>query len=162
MSQLESRLAIFPIEGTSAASPPESLDSAPLALPGAPGPLHSGDDYRALSEAASDAIITFDANGGILSTNGATESIFGYSRSEILGGHISMFLSEGAEQHAAFAEFVRTGIRTRDWNSISAIGVGRRGIEIPLEISLGEYRDGERYFVAILRDVREREDARNP
>ena len=126
-------------------------------------PRRSGDDYRALSEAARDAIITFDENGHILSINGAAETIFSYSQSEILGSHISTFLSEGAgsEQHAAFAEYVRTGIRTRDWNAIVAMGRDRGGVEIPLEISLGEYRDaGERYFVAILRDVREKTDAR--
>jgi len=55
--------------------------------------------YRELFENASDAIWVHDLNGTIIAANPAMEKLTGFTRGELVGGNISIFLSdEGREQ----------------------------------------------------------------
>jgi PAS domain S-box-containing protein len=47
----------------------------------------SEEHYRAVAEAATDAIITIDSDSTILAVNPAAERIFGYSSEEMIGQH---------------------------------------------------------------------------
>jgi PAS domain S-box-containing protein len=115
--------------------------------------------YRVLAETAPDAIITMDENSVILSVNRATERIFGYAPHELIGRKIDMLMPERMRQrhYDGVNHYVRTGKPNIAWASIPLPGLTKSGVEIPLEVSFGEFRDGNtRIFSGFLRDVSER------
>ena len=54
----------------------------------------SEEHYRAVAEAATDAIITIDSDSTILVVNPATERICGYSVEEMIGQPLTMLMPE--------------------------------------------------------------------
>jgi PAS domain S-box-containing protein len=60
----------------------------------------SEERYRELIENANDIVFTLDLEGYVTSVNKAVESITGYSQTELLGMHMSEFLTPGATESA--------------------------------------------------------------
>lgn len=58
----------------------------------------SEERYRAVAEAATDAIIAIDSVSTILIVNPATERIFGYSTAEIIGKCVAPIIAQGVER----------------------------------------------------------------
>jgi hypothetical protein len=56
--------------------------------------LESEEHYRAVADAATDAIITIDSDSTTLIVNPATERIFGYSSEEMIGQPLTMLMPE--------------------------------------------------------------------
>ena len=54
----------------------------------------SEEHYRAVAEAATDAIITIDSDSTILIVNPATERIFAYSTEELIGQRLTKLMPE--------------------------------------------------------------------
>jgi PAS domain S-box-containing protein len=54
----------------------------------------SEEHYRAVAEAATDAIITIDSDSTMLVVNPAAERIFGYSTAEMIGQPLTMLMPE--------------------------------------------------------------------
>lgn len=124
-----------------------------------PSSTDSANWYRVLAETAPDAIITMDQNSVILSVNPATERIFGYQPQELVGRKMDILIPERMrnQHYAGVSRYVKTGERFLNWDSVTLPGLTKSGAEIPLEISFGEFRDGEaRVFSGFLRDVSER------
>lgn len=115
--------------------------------------------YRVLAETAPDAIITMDENSVILSVNWATERIFGYAPHELIGRKMEVLMPVRMRQrhNAGVHHYVRIGKRNIEWTSVPLPGLTKSGVEIPLEVSFGEFRNGTtRVFSGFLRDVSER------
>src|SRR5579864_8447079 len=124
----------------------------------------SGTDslFRAVVEAAHDAIVAIDRGGLIRSVNRATEQIFGYGASELLGRNVSMLMPEPyAREHDGYlAHYLGTGEK-------KIIGIGRDvsgrrkdGSVFPMYLAVGEAEvAGEKIFVGIIRDISERKAA---
>jgi len=118
--------------------------------------------YRAVVDTAVDSIVVIDRQGAIRSVNQATERLFGYSADELLGHNINRLMPEPyAVAHDGYlANYLRTGTR-------KIIGIGREvagkrkdGSVFPMELSVGEARDGaDPIFVGIIRDITERKAA---
>ncbi len=124
-----------------------------------PSRTDSANWYRVLAETAPDAIITMDHNSVILSVNPATERIFGYQPQELVGRTMDMLIPERmrSRHFAGLSRYIKTGERFISWDSVMLPGLTKSGVEIPLEVSFGEFRDGEaRVFSGFLRDVSER------
>lgn len=115
--------------------------------------------HRAILEAAVDAIICIDDHGIIESINPATERIFGYSESELLGQNVSMLMPNpyAAEHDQYIANYVETGVK-------KIIGIGREvvarrkdGSLVPVDLAVGEIKQpGRRAFTGIIRDISDR------
>jgi PAS domain S-box-containing protein len=119
----------------------------------------SSELFRVVAETASDAIISIDRHSIILFANPATERIFGYAISEILGQQVSLLMPECFRHlhEASAASYVNTGQKHIPWTGLKLTGLHKSGAEIPLEISFGKHvRDGRHIFTGILRDVSER------
>lgn len=115
--------------------------------------------YRAVAEAATDAIITINAESIILLVNPAAEEIFGYSNEELVGRPLTMLMPKYLRllHRAGMDRYLKTGERHLHWNAVELFGLHRSGHEIPLEISFLEFnKDGQRFFTGIIRDVTER------
>lgn len=115
--------------------------------------------FRIVTEAASDAIITIDANSVISYANPATLRIFGWDPAELIGKPLSAIMpGRLRDAHtAAFSRYQDSGAKTMAWSAVSVPGLHRLGHEIDLEISFGEWREGDHVqFTGVIRDVTER------
>lgn len=125
-----------------------------------PSSKDSSSWYRVLADSAPDAIITMDSQSVILSVNPATERIFGYKADELIGKKMTILMPERMRQphDEGLARYVLSGERILNWSMISLPGLTRSGVEIPLEVSFGEFVDegGGRVFSGFLRDVSDR------
>ncbi|HSH37940.1 MAG TPA: CHASE3 domain-containing protein [Chthoniobacterales bacterium] len=106
-----------------------------------------------------DGMITVDEQGVICSMNPAAEKMFGCINNEMVGHNFTKLVPKtyGPEPElnqiaVAWADLARsTGSTTM------AVGRTRRHATFPIEISLSEMRvDGQKLFVAMIRDVTER------
>ncbi|MGK5094088.1 response regulator [Deltaproteobacteria bacterium TL4] len=116
-------------------------------------------NYRMITETATDAIITIDAESTILFANKAVEKIFGYSLPELLGQKITLLMPEEMrEAHLnAISRYTETKQKHISWKSTELEGLHKRGHKVPLDISFGEITLGQKtVFTSIIRDITER------
>ncbi|WP_424015437.1 PAS domain S-box protein [Halorubrum xinjiangense] len=118
------------------------------------------EQFRAVAEGASDAIVSIDTDSVIRFANPAVESVFGYEPSELEGEPLTTLMPERhRDRHREAVErYLDTGERGVDWSDVRFNALHRDGSEIPVSLSYGEYQvDGERRFVGVIRDDGERE-----
>lgn len=118
--------------------------------------------YSAVVETAHDAVITIDPSSKILYVNAAAERIFGYRVSEMMGQELTLLMPEHLRplHKMALGRYLETGKKHRAWDRIELRGRHKSGREIPLEISFGEYAQGDtRLFVGVVRDITKRRQA---
>jgi PAS domain S-box-containing protein len=114
----------------------------------------SEEHYRAVAEAATDAIITIDSDSTILVVNPAAERIFGYSTEEMIGRPLTMLMPEYLRHlhKAGITRYLETGRKHLGWSAVQLPGLHKSGAETPLEISFAEFdKDGRRFFTGIAR-----------
>ena len=100
----------------------------------------SEEHYRAVTEAATDAIITIDSDSTILTVNPAAERIFGYSSQEMIGQPLTMLMPEYLRRlhKSGITHYVETGQKHIEWASVQLPGLHKSSVEIPLEISFAD------------------------
>lgn len=122
----------------------------------------SEERFRSIAESASDAIISADAAGLIVSWNQAAEKIFGYRADEVLRHALTIVIPE------RFRELHEQGIKRAAGGgehrvigqTVELAGLHKDGHEVPIELSLSTWQsEGRRYFCGIIRDVTERKKA---
>jgi PAS domain S-box-containing protein len=121
--------------------------------------LVSENQYRAVVEAANDAIVTIDGTSRILFANPAVEAVFGYTPAELVGKPLTILMPKRlAPLHEhGMARFIATGKRNIEWRGAALTGLHRDGREIPIEISFGErVVEDQRIFTGIIRDMSEK------
>jgi PAS domain S-box-containing protein len=109
-----------------------------------------------ISNSLSDVLITIDDKSIITLVNPAVENTFGWTAEELIGKPLTMLMPEDLrEQHLkGFNRYVASGKKTIDWKGIEVIGLKKDGTKFPIEISFGEFNDGQsRHFSAVLRDI---------
>ncbi|MGH9829306.1 MAG: PAS domain S-box protein, partial [Blastocatellia bacterium] len=123
---------------------------------------YSDERYRVVVETASDVVISSDDNGIILLANPATERIFGYEPSELIGKPLTIlmpaFMRERHEN--GFRRYLATGERHINWLGTELIGQRKNGDTFPVEVSFGELiSNGHRVFTGFIRDISEKKRA---
>ena len=113
----------------------------------------------AVLETAVDAIVIIDERGIVATANPATERLFGYAISELVGQNVSMLMPEPHRSaHDGYLQhYLETGVR-------KIIGIGREvvarhkdGTPIHVELAVSHMQvGGQTYFSGMLRDVCER------
>jgi PAS domain S-box-containing protein len=120
----------------------------------------SEQDYRLVTETASDAIVTIDDQSRILLANRAVEDVFGYTPQELLGQSLTLLMPEylrHVHEHA-LERYRQTGVKHMQWQGIELPGRHKDGHEVAIEISFGEsVRRGQHTFTGIIRNVTERQ-----
>jgi len=114
---------------------------------------------RAITETASDGIITADSGGFILSWNTAAASMFGYSADDALGQSLTLIIPEQFKSaHERGIERVSGGGEHHVMGkTVELSGLHRTGQLIPVELSLSTWLIGEeRFYGGIIRDITER------
>lgn len=119
----------------------------------------SKSNLEAIVNSSSDAIVTADAAGMILSWNPAAERVFGHSAREAVGQSLTLIMPERyrAAHDAGLARVAASGETRVMGKVLSLTGLHRAGHEFPLELTLSTWiADGMRFFGGILRDQSER------
>ena len=118
--------------------------------------------YRGLLEAAPDAMVVVNQEGGIVLLNLQAEKEFGYHRDELLGQKVTNIIPEG------FAErLIADGLRSAEDALAQQIGTGieliarrKDGSEFPIELMLSPLESAEGTLVtAAIRDITTRKKA---
>jgi PAS domain S-box-containing protein len=111
-------------------------------------------------EAASDAIIVVDAEGGIVAANPTANTMFGYDASELLGATIELLVPEArASAHRAHRLRYRVDPKSRPMgDQTSRLAASRRdGTSFPVDVALSPMTlNGQPVTLALARDVTER------
>ena len=118
--------------------------------------------FRSVAQTATDAIITADAEGKIVSWNPAAVAMFGYSEEEAIGRSLSMLIPGRFQgPHAQGMARVRAGGERRVIGKVAEVyGLRRDGREFPLELSLSTWSlGGDTFYTGILRDITQRKEA---
>jgi len=121
----------------------------------------SEDRQRALTDPASEAILTIDVDSVIVAANPASADLFGYPIDHIVGRSIIALMPPAlAGRHReSFGRYLQTGRRTIPWQGVELRALHADGHEFPIEVSIGEYGTGaHRRFTGIIRDISRRKD----
>ncbi|VUX55850.1 Sensor protein fixL [uncultured Woeseiaceae bacterium] len=120
---------------------------------------YAAPEWKALLDAAVDAIIVIDHRGRIETFNSAAEVIFGFSAEEVLGKNVSLLMPEPyrSEHDGYIGNYLDSG-------NAKIIGLGREvqgkrqnGLTFPIGLSVGEIPTGDQpKFVGIIRDITDR------
>ena len=120
---------------------------------------HAVSEWKALLDAAVDAIVVIDHKGRIETFNAAAEVMFGFSAQEVFGKNVSLLMPEPyqSEHDGYLANYLDTG-------NAKIIGIGREataqrknGSVFPIDLSVGKIpTDDQPKFVGIVRDTTER------
>ncbi|MGI9048960.1 MAG: PAS domain S-box protein, partial [Rubrobacteraceae bacterium] len=116
--------------------------------------------HRAVVDTASDAILAMGKDGTVSSFNQGAERIFGYESGEVIGQSLKMLMPDRlrSSHEVGFHRYMETGeAHLVGRGTVELAGLRKNGEEFPLELSLGEMREGEeQLFTGIIRDITER------
>ncbi|MEU1570040.1 PAS domain S-box protein [Streptomyces collinus] len=118
--------------------------------------------FRALLEAAPDAMVIVDDKGTIKLVNAQTEALFGYRRDELLGRPVELLVPQRFQsQHTRHRDGYAGARQVRPMGAgLELHGLRKDGSEFPVEISLSPLETADGLLVsAAVRDVSERKAA---
>src|SRR5205823_4765012 len=113
----------------------------------------SEEHFRAITETASEAIISADRTWNIVSWNAAATLMFGYEASEALGTSLLQLLPARC-QAAVTARLVPGDTPGQLRTPVELLGLRQDGSEFPLDISLSTWTTGQgTYVTGMIRDL---------
>ncbi len=118
--------------------------------------------FRAVAQAANDAIIAADGCGTIIYWNRGAQTLFGYAEDEILGKSLVTLMPERYRDghQRGLERYGSTGERRVIGKTVELHGVRKDGREFPLELSIATWKTEEgEFFSGVLRDITDRKRA---
>ncbi len=115
--------------------------------------------FRSAVQLATNAIISADDRGVILSWNKGAQHLFGYSTDEILGQNLTILIPERLRDahRQGLCRATATGTVHHADQPIELCGLRKGGAEFPMDLSLTSWTlAGRRFYGGIIRDTTER------
>jgi PAS domain S-box-containing protein len=119
----------------------------------------SEERFRKLTETASDAIISIDNNGKIISWNESSARIFDYTNYEILGKNVDIIIPQKYwSSHKNGLKELSNGREPKMFGKTIKIEAVRKDKTVfPIELSLSSWESSNSvFYTAIIRDISER------
>ncbi len=123
---------------------------------------HSEAKFKQLIEASPGGIVMTDQFGKIVLVNSQIEKLFGYSRSELSGQPVEIFVPEEfrAKHTQYVSEFVKHPVERPIGTYLDLHGQHKNGTKIPVDISLALLSQNHDHFIlASIIDITERKEA---
>jgi PAS domain S-box-containing protein len=111
---------------------------------------------RAVTETASDAIVSADREGNIFYFNPGAEKTFGHLEQDIIGQPLTRLMPERFRQahNEGLARYLDTREGKVIGRAVELVGLHEDGHEFPIELALASSEvDGALFFTAIVRDI---------
>ncbi len=121
--------------------------------------MRAEEKFRGLLESAPDAMVIVDSDGKIRIVNTQVDSLFGYSREELIGQSVEMLIPERyrAKHFNHRTGYVRNAKARAMGAGLELAGLRKDGSEFPVDISLSPLETEEGTLVtAAVRDITER------
>lgn len=118
--------------------------------------------YRLLWETATDAVLLMDTKSVIHFANPAVEKVFGYKPDEVVGQILTLLLPERihSDHTKSFSRLLASGIHDSRRHVMETVGRRKESTEVLIEIAFNDMEfQGQRWFVAFIRDITERKRA---
>jgi diguanylate cyclase (GGDEF)-like protein/PAS domain S-box-containing protein len=118
--------------------------------------------FRALLEAAPDAIVIVDSHARITIVNAQAERMFGWDRGEIIGRHLAELIPQRFRgvHHEHLKHYLRSPAARGMGSHLELYGRRKDGTEFPVEISLGPLETDQGVLVsAAVRNITARKQA---
>jgi PAS domain S-box-containing protein len=118
--------------------------------------------FRAVTDAAVDAIVSADGHGRLLSWNRGAERMFGWRAEEVLGRPLTVIIPERLRglHEEGIARVRQTGRSKLAGSVVELVGLRRDGTEFPVELSIGAWQGPDGLaFSGVIRDISERKQA---
>lgn len=112
--------------------------------------------FRALLEAAPDAMVIVDQHGVIVLVNALTKRMFGYLPEELIGKHVEILMPlQMRESHADHRAMYSTDLQPREMSGgLELQGLRKDGTQFPIEVSLSPLETTQGVLVSsAIRDV---------
>ena len=132
-------------------TPPAQIDAV----------LASRAHLQSILETVPDAMVVIDERGVMSSFSAAAERLFGWTAAEAVGRNVSMLMPEPYRSaHDGYLQrYMTTGERRIIGIGRVVVGQRRDGSTFPMELAVGEVRDGgARFFTGFVRDLSERQE----
>lgn len=120
--------------------------------------------FRAILDAAPDALVVIDRYGIIQSFSAAATRLFGFEPAEIVGRNVNLLMpAPYHEEHDTYLERYRTtGERRIIGIGRTVVGQRKDGSTFPMELTVGEVnlpggQPGDQLFAGFVRDLTERQ-----
>lgn len=113
----------------------------------------------AIMASATDAIVTSDSKGNIVSWNRGAKDMFGYEEREVLGKPMTILMPERfrAAHQEGMARFASGGEARAIGKTVELAGIRKDGTEFPIELSLSTWKESdESFYTGIIRDITDR------
>ncbi|MDF2776443.1 MAG: domain S-box protein, partial [Geminicoccaceae bacterium] len=118
-----------------------------------------------LVRGAADAIVALDADSRLRALNPAAERLFGGTVAELLGRSLTELMPDemGQRHRLAMERYLAAESRPESWESTDGVVLRLdTGVHVPVTISFADHEeDGERLFVAVLRNRTEQQRQAN-
>ncbi len=115
--------------------------------------------FRALLDAAPDAVVITDVAGTIVMVNEQTRALFGYERAELIGECVEKLIPDRfrTRHQAHRREFAQAPRRRPMTHGLDLWGRNKDGVEFPVGVSLSPVQSEQGQFIfSDIRDISER------
>ena len=122
----------------------------------------SQERFRAVVDAASDAMVSANSAGRLLSWNKSAERMFGWRAEEVVGGPLTVIIPERlqAMHQDGLARVRATGHSKLAGSAVELIALRKDETEFPVELSIGMWKANEEIrFSGVIRDITSRKQA---
>ena len=121
-----------------------------------PPTQETGDQFRALLEAAPDAMVIVGEGGQIVLVNSQTEKLFGFSREELLGKPVEILMPKRLQgRHRGHRQTYLRDPHTRPMGEdLELYGLRKDGSDFPVQISLSPLKTEDGLLItSAIRDI---------
>lgn len=111
--------------------------------------------FRTIVESAPDALVIVDGDGKVVMLNSRAETVFGYTRDEIVGNPVEILMPERFRQnHPAKRQGFTKNPHSRQMGNLILSGLRKDGHEFPTDVSLSPMHTNEGILIAAaFRDI---------